>query len=71
MVAVGSSCGAAAIGLFRATGWGRVLGLIILSANLVGNAANAMVRHDYRALIGLAIGGLMVVYLWNTTYRKL
>jgi hypothetical protein len=70
MVAVGSSCGAA-IGLFRATGWGRVLGLIILSANLVGDAANAMVRHDYRALIGLAIGGLMVVYLWNTTYRKL
>jgi len=66
---VGSSCGAAAIGLFRGARWGRVLGIVILSANLVGDAANAILRHDYRPLIGIPIGGAMIVYLWSTTPR--
>jgi hypothetical protein len=70
MAAVGSSCGAAAIGLFRGARWGRLLGLVILSANLIGDAANAILRHDYRPLIGIPIGGAMIVYLWSTTGRK-
>jgi hypothetical protein len=70
MAVVGISCGAAAIGLFRGAWWGRVVGLIILFANLVGDAANAILRHDYRALIGIPIGGVMIVYLWRTTFRK-
>jgi hypothetical protein len=70
MAVVGSSCGAAAIGLFRGARWGRVLGLVILLANLVGDAANTILGHDYRALIGIPIGGVMIVYLWSTTCRK-
>jgi hypothetical protein len=70
MAVVGISCGAAAIGLFRGAWWGRVVGLIILSTNLVGDAANAILRHDYRALIGIPIGGVMIVYLWRTAFRK-
>ncbi len=70
MAVVGSSCGAAAIGLFRGARLGRVLGLVILFANLVGDAANAILRHDYRALIGIPIGGVMIVYLWSTKCRK-
>jgi hypothetical protein len=70
MAVVGTSCGAAAIGLFRGARWGRVLGLVILFANLVGDAANAILRHDYRALIGIPIGGVMIVYLWSTTCHK-
>lgn len=70
MAVVGISCGAAAIGLFRGAWWGRVVGLIILFANLVGDAANAILRHDYRALIGIPIGGVMIVYLWRTAFRK-
>jgi hypothetical protein len=70
MAAVGGSCGAAAIGLLRGARWGRLLGLVILSANLVGDGANAILRHDYRPLIGVPIGGAMIVYLWSTTRRK-
>ena len=70
MALVGSSCGAAAIGLFRGARWGRVLGIVILSANLVGDAANAVLRHDYRALIGIPIGGLMIAYLWRAQLAK-
>jgi hypothetical protein len=71
MAAVGSSCGAAAIGLFRGTRWGQVIGLIILVVNVVADAANAILGHDYRALIGIPIGGAMIVYLWSTTRRKM
>ena len=63
MAVVGISCGGAAIGLFRGAQWGRLLALVILWVNLTGDAANAILRHDYRALIGLPIGGLMIVYL--------
>jgi hypothetical protein len=70
MAVVGISCAAAAIGLFRRAWWWRVVGLIILLANLVGDAANAILRHDYRALIGILIGGVMIVYLWRTAFRK-
>jgi hypothetical protein len=70
MTVVGTACGTAAIGLFRGRGWGRMLALVILSANLLGDAANAILRHDYRALIGIPIGGAMIVYLWSTIRRK-
>lgn len=70
MAVVGSSCGAAAIGLFRGARWGRVLGFVILLVNLVGDTANAVLRHDYRALIGIPIAGVMIIYLWRTTRRK-
>jgi hypothetical protein len=70
MAVVGISCGAAAIGLFRGAWWGRVVGLVILLANLVGDAANAILRHDYRALIGIPIGGVMIAYLWRIAFRK-
>jgi hypothetical protein len=70
MVAVGCSCGAAAIGLFRAAQWGQLIGLVILLINVVADAANAILGHDYRALIGIPIGGAMIVYLWSRTRRK-
>lgn len=63
MTAVGSGCTFAAIGLWRSTRWGVRLALLILSLNIAGDLFNAIVRHDYRALIGLPIGGAMIFYL--------
>jgi hypothetical protein len=63
MPIVGAACTAAAIGLWRGTVWGVRLVLIILSLNIVGDLINVFLRHDYRALIGLPIGGAMIVYL--------
>ena len=71
MAVVGSGCGAAAVGLFRGARWGQVLGLVLLLANLVGDAANAILRHDYRTLIGIPVGGIMIAYLWSTICRKM
>lgn len=63
MSIVGAGCAGAAAGLWRGKRWAIRLALIILCANIVGDLLNALVRHDYRALIGLPIGGAMMLYL--------
>ena len=68
MLVVGTGCGFAAVGLWRKSLWGIWVALTILSLNIVGDLFNAVIRHDYRSLIGLPIGGAMIVYL--ARYRK-
>jgi hypothetical protein len=68
MLVVGTGCGFAAVGLWRKTLAGIWVALTILSLNIVGDLFNALVRHDYRSLIGVPVGGAMIVYL--ARYRK-
>lgn len=63
MFAVGSACALSAVGLWRNTRWGIPLAILVLAINIVGDLFNALVRHDYRALIGLPIGGAMIFLL--------
>ena len=67
MATVGTLCGTAAGGLWRGTGWGISLAVAILSANMVGDTVNALIRHDYRALIEIPIGPAMICYLVRST----
>jgi hypothetical protein len=68
MLVVGIGCGFAAVGLWRKSLWGIWVALTILSFNIIGDLFNALVRHDYRSLIGVPIGGAMIFYL--ARYRK-
>jgi len=68
MAFVGMGCALAALGLWHCTLWGIRVALTILSLNIIGDLCNALFRHDYRALIGLPIGGAMIFYL--ARYRK-
>lgn len=68
MLTVGIACAFAARGLWQDSLWGVRLALVILSLNIIGDLFNAVVRHDYRSLIGLPIGGAMIFYL--ARYRK-
>ncbi len=63
MMVVGAACSGAAIGLINGAEWGRRLGILVLGVNIIGDLANAVLRADWRTLIGLPIGGLMIVYL--------
>jgi len=63
MLVVGIACALAAVGLARGRRWGAWLALLILCLNIIGDLFNALVRHDYRTLIGLPIAGLMIFSL--------
>jgi len=63
MVIVGTACLFAAIGLWRGALWGTRLALAILAVNIVGDIANVLFRHDYRALIGVPVGAVMMFLL--------
>jgi hypothetical protein len=63
MGSVCCACAAAAVGLSRRARWGYITAIVILSVNLLGDTANAVIGHDWRTLIGLPIGGAMIIYL--------
>src|SRR3954447_19935830 len=70
MCAVAAACLASAIGLWTGKKWGQRLATLVLSVNLLGDTLNALLRHDWRTLIGLPIGGAMLVYLWSETAQR-
>jgi len=63
MLVVCACCATAVLGLWRARRWGLWMAVAVLSTNLIGDTINVFVLHDWRTLIGLPIGGLMIVYL--------
>jgi uncharacterized membrane protein (DUF2068 family) len=70
MVTVGAACAAAAVGLWRAARWGYWLTIGIFVANLVGDVANALVRAQWAALIGIPIVAAIVLYLRRDAVRR-
>lgn len=71
MVVVAMACAGAAVGLWKRRRWGHRLAIGLLSINLLGDTANAVVRHDWRTLIGLPIGGAMLAYLLSHRIRTI
>jgi hypothetical protein len=63
MLLAATACGLGAAGLWRNSLWGIWVALTILSVNMVGDLFNALIRHDYRSLIGVPVGGATIFYL--------
>jgi uncharacterized membrane protein (DUF2068 family) len=63
MAAVCLACVTAAVGLWRCKRWGVRTAIAILTVNLLGDLANTIVTHDWRTLIGLPIGAIMIFFL--------
>ncbi len=70
MLTVGIACALAAIGLWTRAVWGHHLAVGILAMNLVGDVLNAAIRGDLRALIGIPLGGVMILYLLRSRSRE-
>ena len=71
MLIVGAACALASLGLAKRARWGIPLALGILIVNLIGDSLNALLRHDWRTLIGLPIAGAMIAYLLSVRRRVL
>jgi hypothetical protein len=63
MTLVCLACIAAAVGLWRLAPWGLWTAVVILGANVVGDAIGMFSSHDWRTLLGLLIFGFMIWYL--------
>ncbi|HEV8124152.1 MAG TPA: hypothetical protein VGP80_07925 [Gemmatimonadales bacterium] len=63
MLLVSAACAATAHGLWQLHAWGRYLAIVVLAINAIGDASNALIRHDWRTLIGIPIGGVLIWYL--------
>jgi hypothetical protein len=63
MIVVCIGCGVAAYGLWKLRSWGQIVAITVLGINIMGDTGNALIRHDYRTVIGILIGGLMIWYL--------
>ena len=70
MLAVGTACLFAAIGLWRVKSWGTWLAAIILSINMLGDLTNVFVREDYRGLVGVPVAGAMIFLLLAFGHRS-
>jgi hypothetical protein len=70
MLAVGSACAFASVGLWRHRHWGLVIAIAVLSCNLVGDLLNAIVFGDRRALIGVPIATALLAYLIAVAKRR-
>ena len=69
MIGVALACAGAAVGLWTRQRWGHRLAIGVLSVNLLGDTLNAVLRGDWRTVVGLPIGGLMLVYLFSDRVR--
>jgi hypothetical protein len=71
MLTVSVGCGLAARGLIVRAAWGYRLAVGILAVNLLGDTLNAILKAEWRLLIGLPIGGGMITYLLRSRIRHL
>jgi hypothetical protein len=69
MSVVAAACIAAAVGLWTGARWGQRLATGVLAVNLLGDTLNAVLRSDWRTLIGIPIGGAMLAYLLSRRAR--
>ncbi len=69
-VIVGTACGIAAVGLWRGRWWGYCTAIIILSVNLAGDLINVISGAEPRAVIGIPIVLLIIIYLFRPKVRQ-
>lgn len=70
MVTVSVACAASAVGLWRGRRWGHRLALGLLLVNLGGDALNAALGIEPRAVVGIPIVGAIIVYLMTRRVRR-
>lgn len=69
LAVVGFACAAAARGLWTGRRWGRRLAIALLAVNMVGDAANVVLGTEPRALVGIPIVALLLLFLATRRVR--
>jgi hypothetical protein len=67
MAIVSAACLAASVGLWLGAAWGRRVAVAVLSVNLLGDLANALLGIEPRAAAGVPIAAALLAYLVRAT----
>jgi hypothetical protein len=63
------ACGASAYGFFKGKRWGYRMGIVLLVVNVTGDLVNAMLGVERRALLGVPVVVLLLMYLRSSRVR--
>ena len=69
LATIGLCCAAAARGLWSGRRWGRRLAMALIAVNLAGDSVNVVLGTEPRALVGIPIAALLLVYLATPRVR--
>ena len=64
------ACAVAAVGLWRRARYGYVTALIVLTLNSLGDLFNVISRTEPRAIIGIPIVILILIYMFTKKVRR-
>ena len=70
LITVSAACGAAAFGLWRGRRWGYRVATGLLVVNLIGDIANVVLGTEPRAIVGIPIVALLLIYLFRPGVRR-
>jgi hypothetical protein len=70
LATVSVACGAAGVGLWRGRRWGHTVAVGVLLLQLVGDVANVLLGIEPRAVIGVPVLAVLLVYLTRDKVRR-
>lgn len=70
MCAVSLACAASSWGLWRGARWGYRVAVILLTINLLGDLVNVLTGTERRALAGVPVVVVILLYLWSKRVRR-
>jgi hypothetical protein len=70
LFSVSACCGIAAVGLWKRARWGHVLAIILIGVNLLSACINTVLGKEPRAIVGMPIALLIILYLLTKRVRE-
>jgi len=70
LLAASASCASAAVGLFKRTRWGHIMAIVLIGINLLSDIVNTVSGIEPRAIVGIPIALLIILYLFKQRVRN-
>ena len=65
-----ASCAFATVGLWKRAHWGHVLAIVLIGINLFSDLTNSILGTEPRAIVGVPIALLIILYLLTKRIRN-